>query len=436
MGSWTDAARRLAGERQPLFAVILAFTFGFAANGAIYASNVAQHELGAAGWQIGLSTAAQALGIVLAAPLMWLLSRSPRPVNAPVLACAVAAAGFLAVTAHEHWAFVALARFAFGCGLGLGVAHAEYTAIAKVRSDIRPMMVGMFGLAIAAGHMMGTLIAESLGLWFIRLAVCGLILGCALLTWDRGKVSTMTMPASITEVARIMKLMPVTFAAPLLFGFFDNGFLAMLPSYAMGLGLSAADVTSMSFWAFAGVLALQLPAAILCTRFDTTVILRASVIAAIAVIMALSMTIGVPGFRLVLAFILGGIIDVFYTVGLVAIANRLPRQQLAVGNACFVSLCGAGEVAGPIVTGELISWFGPQACFGVLAMLLAVYWFCSALSRETAGIAVAEPEPPLGSSNRRAPEATRATAAGNGLAFSSSSEPRNAIVPVALPAST
>lgn len=415
MGRWKDAARRLWSERQPLSALFLAFAFGFAANGAIYASNVAQHELGSAGWQIGLATAAQALGIVLAAPLLWVLGRAKRPVSLPAFSCLVAALGFLAVAMHEHWALVALARFIFGCGVGLGVAFAEYTAIAKVRRDIRPVMVGLFGLAAGMGHLLGTLITESLGLWQIRLAVCGLFLAGALLMRKGVKPAPIQVPNTFGDVLRVMKSMPVIFAAPLLFGFLDNGLLAMLPSYAMGAGLPASEVTMLSFWAFAGILAFQLPAGMLCARFDANMILRAGVIAAVAAVIAISAAIGVPGLRLILAFLLGGIIDVFYTVGLVAIANGLPRRQLVIGNACFVSLCGAGEVAGPVFTGELITWYGPQACFGALAMLLAIYWFCAALSHEAARTGAGEDAEVLAAGERRAAESSEKVMAAAGV---------------------
>jgi len=266
MGGWKAAARRLVKERQPLLALYFAFAFGFAANGAIYASNVAQHELGSAGWQIGLSTAAQALGVALAAPLIWLLSRAKRPVNLPILSCIVAALGFLAVAIHEHWTLVALSRFVFGCGVGLGVAHAEYTAIARVRSDLRPVMVGLFGLAVGAGHMLGTLLTEYLGVWPIRLAVCGLIASSVVLIGYKRTLTPIPALSSPQGVWQMMRLMPAAFAAPVLFGFLDNGLLAMLPSYAMQLGLPASQVTALSFWAFAGILVFQLPVGMLCAK--------------------------------------------------------------------------------------------------------------------------------------------------------------------------
>jgi MFS family permease len=381
---------------------VFAFAMGFAANGAIFAGNVAQHELGWAGWQIGLSIAAQALGIALAAPLLWLLSRARRPVDLPAFAAFVATLGFLAVAIDQHWMLAALARFIFGCGIGLGVAHAEYIAIARVRSDIRPVMAGLFGLAIGAGHLLGTLLIECLGLWCIRLLVCGLIAATAFLMRQRGEAQPIHMFASVGGILRLIKQMPVLFAAPLLFGFLDNGFLAMLPGYGLELGLPASQVKAMSFAAFAGILTLQLPAALLCTRFDAAAILRASVIATVATVIALSLAISVPGLRLILAFVLGGIIDVFYTVGLIAIANRLPNRQLIIGNACFVSLCGVGEVAGPMFSGQFMSWFGPSALFGVVALLLSLYWFGAALWRES--------ETPAGH-DRRAVEERRTMAA-------------------------
>jgi len=335
--------------------------------------------------------------------------RTLTALTSPASLVVVAALGFLAVAIHEHWTLVALSRFVFGCGVGLGVAHAEYTAIARVRSDLRPVMVGLFGLAVGAGHMLGTLLTEYLGVWPIRLAVCGLIASSVVLIGYKRTLTPIPALSSPQGVWQMMRLMPAAFAAPVLFGFLDNGLLAMLPSYAMQLGLPASQVTALSFWAFAGILVFQLPVGMLCAKYETAMILRAGAIAAIAAIIILSMAISLPGLRLVLAFVLGGIVDVFYTVGLVAIASRLPKQQLVIGNACFVSLCGVGEVAGPVFSGQIMTSFGSSAFFGVVALLLALYWFGAALWRGSEASAERN-ELPFGH-DRRTAEPERAIAA-------------------------
>jgi len=81
-----------------------------------------------------------------------------------------------------------------------------------------------------------------------------------------------------------------------------------------------------------------------------------------------------------LMVLLGGACDGFYTLGLAVMSRSVPRQQLAAGNACFVALCGAGEIAGPLLAGGGTALAGPGGLIGAFAVLLLAY--CVVLFRD------------------------------------------------------
>jgi hypothetical protein len=72
-------------------------------------------------------------------------------------------------------------------------------------------------------------------------------------------------------------------------------------------------------------------------------------------------------------FLLGGLCDAFYTVGLAALANRVPKAQLAAATGCFVGFCGAGEIAGPLVAGVGLDMAGAGALILPFAVLMSAY---------------------------------------------------------------
>jgi predicted MFS family arabinose efflux permease len=160
-----------------------------------------------------------------------------------------------------------------------------------------------------------------------------------------------------------------------------------------------------SFAAFAGIVAFQIPAGLLCLRIAPLPLLRCTVLALIVCVMAIAAVADLAGPRGVAVFVLGGLIDLVYTVGLITLANSVARDRLAIANACFVSFCGLGEVAGPAVTGPALAAFGLGGAIGVVLLLLAAYWSFSVHRGE--GASGASPFrlpdlPPAGAGERRA----------------------------------
>jgi len=72
-------------------------------------------------------------------------------------------------------------------------------------------------------------------------------------------------------------------------------------------------------------------------------------------------------------FGLGGLIEGLYTVGLICIAKYYRGLGISSANGCFISLCGFGELVGPLATGTSMQYLGAQGFVLALAAVLALY---------------------------------------------------------------
>ena len=401
---WHVLLARITREKAALLGLLLALLFGLVANGALHAGNFDMSRLGAGSGLIGYATAAQALGIVMAAPLMALLTRGGRRVNLALISGGIAGVGFLGIFFAKGIVLMFAARFLFGCGIGLGMAFTEYVVVSQVRRDVRPVFAMLFGILLAGGHAFGTLLTGWIGgSVLLQVLTLATVAGAVMLApW--GYLKHQDDRFAIRDLPRILALSPATFLAALVFGFLDNGLLTMLPDFLWHSGIERANAVSTSFAAFAGICAFQIPAGMLAMRVSPLVLLRAAVLGLIAAVIGTMVAADITIVRLTMAFVMGGMVDVIYTIGLISMATQLPRNRLAAGNACFVSLCGIGEVTGPAVTGPALDNLGLAGGAGVVLLLLAAFWAGSSYrSAKAAAIVSGETDfPPLGLAERRA----------------------------------
>ncbi len=104
---------------------------------------------------------------------------------------------------------------------------------------------------------------------------------------------------------------------------------------------------------------------------------------------------GALGWLALWLFAVGACSGAFYPLGLALLGERLPDAALARANACYLAVECAGCIAGPVVTGCVRDWFGPQAMFplaqGALVLFLLTWAALSLYDRRHRGTAAAEP---------------------------------------------
>ena len=353
----------------------LAFATSFAGSLVIHASAIAAHARGVAPMLIGLGTAAQALGIVVAAPIAVLLLRRLGSAQVVVGALCVAASALalaLASTASDI-AQESAARFVFALGTGSAVTVSEYVLTARAPAGRRSLLIAVYATCFAGGAAVGPIAVSWVDGSAPILAIAGLVLAAFLvLFW--GDFRSRVEDRSSAGLGTVFRLAPVAFTAALVYGFLDSGFLGSVASLALGYGYSGSDAAQIASAGLFGVLLLQIPLGFVADRVTPKRFLPACALITVLLLLILPSCAGTKLGLCVSLFILGGMIDVFYTVGLAALSSEVPSRHLAAANGGVVALCGAGEIFGPVAAGSGLELGGTPALVFIFATAMAAYY--------------------------------------------------------------
>jgi MFS family permease len=353
----------------------IALIVGFVGNLAILLPNIFLETKAAGGLAIGISTAAQALGIVTSGPVALYLLRRAGTAHVMMLGCCIAAVGLLSLSMADSAPSISWWRFVLANGTGLMVIVSEFVVTARTPLRHRGTLIAIYaacfslGTALSPGliSLVGSNLGTAYGIALISLVCAALGAGMAGL---RGRIER---PArgNIFGLFRGQASSPLW--AAFIYGMLENGLVALLTIYALRVGYSLSEASAIATASFVGVLALQVPVGRLSDRTNPRLLLVLATLVAIACLAVLFVTRPALPAMAGLAFLLGGVCDVFYTVGLADMSRRVAKAELADGNACFVLLCGAGELFGPLVAGWSLETLGPAGFLAAFIGVLAVY---------------------------------------------------------------
>ena len=161
----------------------------------------------------------------------------------------------------------------------------------------------------------------------------------------------------------------------LLGGVFSAQF-GMASVYGTEAGLTVGEISIFVATIFIGGMLTQYPLGWLSDRMD-----RRALIALTAVVGAVGASIGVMSngdFNLILvaAFLMGSTSNPLYSLLLAYTNDFLDHEDMAAGSGGMIFLNGLGAVSGPLITGWMMSVFGPSGFYiliGVLFTMLAIY---------------------------------------------------------------
>lgn len=371
----TGGFRAIWLEPSILIALVVAFAFGFGANAAIHVLNPLLTETGFTGMDLGMGIALQALGIVCAAPLSLTLVVHRRINDNIALACFTCALAFAALSNFDDWLLLSLARFVFGCGIGIGITMAEYVVTSRAPYLHAAKTIAAFALAMAVGAALAPAVVAAAGSGhaITFLIVIGSMLGLGVATKNGPRLETGVKATPGIAPFATFGVAPLAFVAAGLAGFMDSGFLSLLGTYAMHNGSSVSAASMLAFVAFLGVVVFQIPIAILCDAYQPQRILLACSVAALLAVTSLPLLWASPWLTGLAVFLIGGMCDGFYTAGLVRMIRKVPVTRLAAGNACAVSMYAIGEVTGPMMAGQALEHVNSHGFIIVTAVALAVF---------------------------------------------------------------
>ncbi|GAK01351.1 LOW QUALITY PROTEIN: major facilitator family transporter [Geomicrobium sp. JCM 19055] len=245
---------------------------------------------------------------------------------------------------------------------------------------VRGRNIAIYGLAFSAGFAGGPLMSNLLAIderlpFVIAALFCAMIWVIMLKLrneWPDNTVETVQQSGVLGRYLLVIKYGWFAFLPPLTFGFMEATIHASYPIYAMRMGI---DIEWLSFilpaFVVGGVIT-QIPLGLLSDRAG-----RKRVLLLLATVGAL-IFLAIPQFEhhiplLIAAFLVaGGLLGSFYSLGLMYMADLLPRQLLPTGNVLIAISFSLGSMLGPVTGGVLIEWVGQGSLYYAIGSLLIV----------------------------------------------------------------
>lgn len=175
---------------------------------------------------------------------------------------------------------------------------------------------------------------------------------------------------------KIFEVSPLGCVGLFLLGGVFSAMFGMGAVYATQIGLTVREITVFIAMMYVGGVVLQYPIGWASDRMD-----RRRLIVLVAAACVFATLIGVTGIGgytglLVASFLIGGTANPLYALLLAYTNDYLENDDMASASARLIFINGTGAIAGPLITGWLMSAIGPHGFFlfiGTLMGLLILY---------------------------------------------------------------
>lgn len=174
---------------------------------------------------------------------------------------------------------------------------------------------------------------------------------------------------------KIFEVSPLGCVGLFLLGGVFSAMFGMGAVYATQIGLTVREISVFIAMMYVGGVVLQYPIGWASDRMD-----RRRLIVLVAAGCVLSTLIGLTGIGdytglLVASFLIGGTANPLYALLLAYTNDYLDNDDMASASARLVFINGTGAIAGPLITGWLMSTIGPHGFFLFIGTLMGLLMF-------------------------------------------------------------
>ena len=309
-------------------------------------------------WLIGVAGAVPSLAVLCVLPFGPGLASKMGAVTAIVSGCLLTAAGFLALyffQSPEAWLFI---RFLMCASLALPWLVGETWMNAASLSETRGRVIALYAISFFLGFAAGPLILEFTGIvgfWPFFAGAAGAVLACIPILIAGQYAPDVTQEDDTVSIWQAARLAPLGMAGGFLSGVVEMSYFSLLANVGLAAGLEASSALRLVALLTIGGSFLQFGVGWLTDIVGRVQILVGLCVAFIALTCALPWALSTPLVASVSAFILGGVVLGFYTVGLTIIGDSVTTRDLTSANAAFLVLYQVGGMAGPTVAGAAMS---------------------------------------------------------------------------------
>jgi MFS family permease len=335
---------------------------------------------GMAPWLIGLNAAAMGLGIFGIAPWMGGLVQRVGAVRCMQIGLALAALCLLALPLHVSFTAWFALRFLLGLGAAMVFVVSEAAVNGLAEDRLRGRILGVYATLFCVGYAAGPLVVAAVGSeGYLPFLIGGALLLLGLVPASLAHAADGALRAPGGHRPRLLliwRLAPLTLAGALVFSILESAHFAILPVFALAVGMTeAAAALLLSVW-IAGNIVLQIPLGWLADRVDRRAVLQGATAVSLAGVLLLPPAAG-TALVWPLMLVLGGTMGGLYTLTLVLLGQQFKGGDLPIANTAFVVTMHIGLMLGPALGGLGMSAAGapglPVSLALVLAALLAAH---------------------------------------------------------------
>jgi MFS family permease len=308
-------------------------------------------------WVIGLAGALPSLAILLVLPLVPRLVVRLGAIASILVGCLIGAAGFVALYLFDTVPAWIAARFIMSGALALPWLVGETWMNAVATEATRGRVIAIYAISFFLGFLTGPLVLDNAGLTgpipFIA-GAAGSALACLPIILAQRLAPDLTHTQSMSVVAAL-SLAPIAMVSGCLGGFAEMSYLSLIPNVGLAAGLDEGSALRLLSVLTLGGIVLQFPIGWLADKASRVGLTVALTALFIGLSLALPWALQSDVWPTIVAFLLGGVILGFYTLGLVIVGEKVAPANLAAANVAFLVMYQMGAIAGPIVSGAAMT---------------------------------------------------------------------------------
>ncbi len=308
-------------------------------------------------WVIGLAGATPSFAILLVLPLVPRLVARWGAIATILVGCLIGAAGFLALYSFSSTPAWIAARFVMSGALALPWLVGETWMNAVATEATRGRVIAIYAISFFLGFLAGPLVLDYAGLSgplpFLA-GAAGSGLACLPIILAQRLAPDLTHTQHM-PVRAALGLAPIAMVSGFLGGFAEMSYLSLIPNVGLAAGLDEGQALRLLSVLTLGGIALQFPIGWLADKAPRIGVTVALALLFIGLSLLLPVALSSAFWAPVAAFLLGGVILGFYTLGLVIVGEQVMPSNLAAANVAFLVMYQIGAIAGPIASGAAMT---------------------------------------------------------------------------------
>ncbi len=325
-------------------------------------------------WLIGLNTAAGALGVLLAGPILpkLIASAGSRRVAFISIVTILVCLAAMALLPPPWWWFGF--RFFMGAAIGSLFTVSEAWILTIATDQTRGRLMGLYTSVLSVTFAVGPTILPFTGIeGLLPWLICIVFVAGGLIPLALVKVREASEDGEHGNIFNVLRRAPLLFACIGAATIFDSVIISFFSIFAQRNGISlAAASTMLSVGIVSGVICFY-PIGLWADRWSKTGVLFVCTIATIVAALLLAPFVTTPLIWPLVILIFNGAFGV-YVVGLAIMGDVFKGKDMVAASATTAAMWGMGGMIGPPIAGRVIDSFGinsfPLVLAGFYALLL------------------------------------------------------------------